>query len=339
MSDPVIPPTPGTGAVPAGPSTTPVPPSTPPASSPSPTSSWAAGVPDSREDGSPDSTDSAASTGTLGRAGDAIAEKVPDGVQEKVQEKAGRAVGTAKEEASSVIDDATSSASHVAGTAKEEAAKVASSTREQASTLLHEATSNLRSQSGAGKDRAATGLRGFSQELSSLADGSQDQGVVTDLARQAGQRLGGAADWLDGRDVDGVLRDVQTFARRRPLTFIALAVGAGVVAGRLTRALKDAPSTGSDGDADGGPDTAAAGTDRPGVLAPTATPAVPAVDPRHAPVSTSGVAPDDRSDDSRTTARAVTEPLDAVDSARIEEHSWGTPQATPGAAPGRTEQN
>jgi hypothetical protein len=33
---------------------------------------------------------------------------------------------------------------------------------------------------------------------------------------------------------------MQSFARRRPAVFLALAVGAGLVAGRLTRGLKDA---------------------------------------------------------------------------------------------------
>lgn len=167
------------------------------------------------------------------------------GKVEEVKGKAGQVAGTAKDEAAGVAQDAKASASEVAGTAKEEAAKVASTAKDQASSLLSEATKNLRTQTTSGKEQAAVGLRGISGELSSLADGSQDQGPVADLARQASERLGGAAGWLEDRDLDGVLSDVQDFARRRPFAFIAIAVGAGVAVGRLTRALKDSPATSS----------------------------------------------------------------------------------------------
>ncbi|PWD51556.1 hypothetical protein C8046_13785 [Serinibacter arcticus] len=153
-----------------------------------------------------------------------------------------QAASTVKDEVTSVASDAAASAGDVLGTARDEAAKVASEAKDQVSTLLHEATGQLRSQSTAGKERATVGLRGVSGELASLADASEDQGMVSDLARQASQRLDGAAGWLEDRDLDGVLTDVQRFARRRPFAFLAIAVGAGVVVGRLTRALKDAPS-------------------------------------------------------------------------------------------------
>lgn len=165
------------------------------------------------------------------------------GKAEELKGKASEAADTAKEEAAGVAEDAKSAAAQVSGTAKDEAAKVASSAKEQASSLLSEATSNLRTQTDAGKSHAAAGLRGISGELSSLADGSKEQGAVSDLARQASHRVGDAAGWLEGRDLDGVLSDVQDFARRRPLAFIGLALGAGVVVGRLSRALKDAPSS------------------------------------------------------------------------------------------------
>ena len=37
-----------------------------------------------------------------------------------------------------------------------------------------------------------------------------------------------------------MVHEVQSFARRRPTVFLLLAAGAGLVAGRLTRGLKDA---------------------------------------------------------------------------------------------------
>ncbi|TGO03932.1 hypothetical protein [Serinibacter arcticus] len=209
-------PSPLVPAAPTAPPTEPSPPSFPPATTPRP--------PDDIRTGS--GSDSGSS------------EKV-----EEAKAKAGEVAGTAKDQAAGVAQDAKASASEVAGTAKDEAAKVASSAKDQASSLLHEATQNLRTQTTTGKEQAAVGLRGVSSELSSLAEGSQDQGPVADLARQASQRLGGAAGWLEDRDLDAVLSDVQDFARRRPFAFLAISVGAGVAVGRLTRALKDSPSS------------------------------------------------------------------------------------------------
>lgn len=175
--------------------------------------------------------------------GSATSQGESGGAVEQVKAKANEAAGTAKDEAAGVVEDAKASASDVLGTTASEAGKVATEAKDQAGSLLHEAAHAVREQSATGKDRAATGLRALSGELSSLADGAQEPGMAADLARQAGDRLGGAASWLEDRDIDGVLEDVQDFARRRPLTFLAIAVGAGVVVGRLARALKDAPST------------------------------------------------------------------------------------------------
>lgn len=209
-------PSPLVPAAPTAPPTEPSPPSFPPATTPT-----------RSDDVTPGSGSDSGSGGKV----------------EEAKAKAGEVAGTAKDQAAGVAHDAKASASEVAGTAKDEAAKVASSAKDQASSLLHEATQNLRTQTSTGKEQAAVGLRGISSELSSLAEGSQDQGPVADLARQASQRLGGAAGWLEDRDLDGVLSDVQDFARRRPFAFIAIAVGAGVAVGRLTRALKDSPSS------------------------------------------------------------------------------------------------
>lgn len=167
-----------------------------------------------------------------------------------MKEKASQAAGVVQEEASGVMQEAKSSAAGVVETASDEAAKVASEVKSQGSALLHEAAANLRSQGESGKERAASGLRGLSHELTSLAENSQDQGMAAGLARQAGERLSGVAGFLEDRDLDGVLDDVQRFARRRPFAFFAMAVGAGVVVGRLARALKDAPS-GSSGNVSG----------------------------------------------------------------------------------------
>ena len=70
-----------------------------------------------------------------------------------------------------------------------------------------------------------------------MARNSEQDGVATDLARQAADRARTAAGWLADRDPGSLLDEVRTFARRKPGTYLALALGAGVLAGRLTRGL------------------------------------------------------------------------------------------------------
>ena len=70
-----------------------------------------------------------------------------------------------------------------------------------------------------------------------MARNSEQDGVATDLARQAADRAWQAAGWLTDRDPGSLLNEVRSFARRKPGTYLAIALGAGVLAGRLTRGL------------------------------------------------------------------------------------------------------
>lgn len=70
-----------------------------------------------------------------------------------------------------------------------------------------------------------------------MAMASDQPGVASDLVRKAAERSSAVASWLDGRDPGSVLDEAKSFARKRPGTFLLLAAGAGVVAGRLARGL------------------------------------------------------------------------------------------------------
>jgi hypothetical protein len=73
-----------------------------------------------------------------------------------------------------------------------------------------------------------------------MAGASGQGGMAAGLASQAASRVRNAGQWLDDRGPGQVADEMQSFARRRPAVFLALAAGAGLVAGRLTRGLKDA---------------------------------------------------------------------------------------------------
>ena len=149
---------------------------------------------------------------------------------------------TAKNEAGKVADTGVQAAKDVAGTAKVEASNVVAETKEQAKSLFESARGELQSQGGAQQQRLASSLHSLAQELGGMASGSQQSGPLTDLAKQAAAKGGEVAHWLETHEPADLLREVQTFARRRPVAFLALCGLAGVVAGRIARGATAANS-------------------------------------------------------------------------------------------------
>lgn len=214
---------------------------------------------------------------------------------------------------SATTEMAKQEAGEVAGTAKEAGQQVAESTKEQvgevtaeagrqARQLVDQVRTEVTDQAAFQQQRVAGGIRSLADELAGMAGHSEQDGPATDLARQAADRLHDVARWLDDREPGRVLDEVRSFARRRPGTYLAIAAGAGVLAGRLTRGLT-APqestdtangptathrvSVGSNGSA------ALGGTELAAAVAVAHPPAVPPVPPADqvlssppAPVST-----------------------------------------------------
>ncbi len=143
----------------------------------------------------------------------------------------------AKQEAGNVAAGAAQAGQQVADTVKEQAKSVTAEAGKQAKDLLNQAQSELGEQAAVQQQRVASGLRSVAQELHTMADGSTEPGIATDLAKQAGDKAHQVAQWLDNRDPGALLDEVRTFARQRPGAYLALALGAGVLAGRLTRGL------------------------------------------------------------------------------------------------------
>lgn len=153
---------------------------------------------------------------------------------------------TAKHEAGEVKDAATGAAKDVAATAKGEAKGVAHETKTQARRLLDQGRQELRDQASKQQQRLATGLTSVGDDLGSMASGSTSSGIASDLVQQVSNRVGAAGSWLSDRDPAMVFSEVKSFARRRPGVFIAAGVLAGVVVGRLTRALASNAGDSSD---------------------------------------------------------------------------------------------
>ncbi|RIQ19570.1 hypothetical protein [Jiangella rhizosphaerae] len=131
------------------------------------------------------------------------------------------------------------------GTAKEEASKVTGEARRQLRDLTGRTRDEATSQARQQKDRAVGGLRALSEELRSMSDHSSQAGMAGDLVREAAGRAEDFAGWLESHEPGELIEEVRTFARRRPGVFLALAAGAGVLAGRLTRGMAH-PTSGQD---------------------------------------------------------------------------------------------
>lgn len=189
-------------------------------------------------------------------------------------------VDVAKEQAAAVRHGAADAGQHVADVAKDQAQSVVAEAGSQTADLLRQARSELTDQANAQQQRVARGLHALGDELQSMAQRSEQPGVATDLARQASSKTHDIASWLDSREPGQLVQELRAFARQRPGTFLLAAAGAGLLAGRLTRGVKDASSTDSSGSAHG-----AAGDVRPNAAGPAAQGLTPGLvaSPQRAP--------------------------------------------------------
>jgi hypothetical protein len=167
----------------------------------------------------------------------------------------------AKEQAGRLGQTAAGAGGQVAQTAKEQAQNVVGEVSQQARDLVGEARTQVRDQAGSQKNRAVQGLRALGDELEQMAQSSGQSGLAAEVAGQVSGRTRDLAQYLDRHEPGDLLQEVRSYARRRPVAFLAGAALAGVVAGRLTRGLTS-----------GGDDSTVTQPELPG------TPAVPAAE-------------------------------------------------------------
>ncbi len=185
---------------------------------------------------------------------------------------------TAKEEASNVGESAKDAAGRVAGTAKDEARNVASEAKQQARQLLDTTLQEAREQASTQQGRAADGIRTIADDLNSMAAGNgATDGIAAQIIGEVGSRVEAAASWISEREPADLLDELKTYARRHPVTFIAVAGVAGLLVGRLTSGLiADAKDERA----------AASGTTGPTYGSTTGTAGYVATPPRHSAVDT-----------------------------------------------------
>ena len=135
--------------------------------------------------------------------------------QETVQSKAGEAAHTAMEHTRQLGDEIAGQARNVAGQVRER--------------LSGEAQSQ--------NDRLATTLRHLSDELETMRKNAPGDSLAAAVVQRLSEGSRQAADYLRENGPDGMLREVQEYARRKPGTFLLTSAVAGFVIGRVGKGL------------------------------------------------------------------------------------------------------
>lgn len=142
-----------------------------------------------------------------------------------------------KERTVETVAEVDAAAMHVAGVAGDEAGHVAHEAKRAARGFFDETRMQVVEQASTQQRRAAEALRSAGDELSEMASASQSDGMATGLVRGLGRQSSDVASWLEQREPADLVQEVRGFARRHTGVFLVAAVGLGIVAGRLTRAL------------------------------------------------------------------------------------------------------
>ncbi len=162
---------------------------------------------------------------------------------------------TPADRAGTVKDETKQAAGDVAATATQEAKQVTREAKDQARQLWSQTRRDLTDQAATQQTRVAGGLRELADQLSAMARSTDQDGVAKGLVDDVARRAGDAATWLDQRDPGTLLEEARSFGRQRPGTFLAIAAGVGVLAGRLSRSLVDEARDSDDSTAAGTPST------------------------------------------------------------------------------------
>jgi len=142
--------------------------------------------------------------------------------------------------------NASSSTGQMTDTAKEQAHKVAGDVKAQARNVASDMRQQVSQQARKQSNNMADAIRRAADELDQMAANRGDspaRSLVTRVA-DGGRQF---ADYLSQHGPEGILGEVQDFARRRPGAFLATALVSGFVVGRLGKAVLSGQSDSGSG--------------------------------------------------------------------------------------------
>jgi len=114
----------------------------------------------------------------------------------------------------------------------------AQATKDQARNVMNETTQSVRSSLTQQKDTAASSLGSFAGALRKAARESDGGGEApaARMAEWAADGLERVSSTLRSKDLNGMLREVESFARNQPVAFFFAAAAAGFLATRFLKA-------------------------------------------------------------------------------------------------------
>lgn len=136
-------------------------------------------------------------------------------------------------------------AGEVKDTAKQQARRVGSEAKTQARTVASEVRGRVSEQARTQNDRLVGGIRQMADHLDEMR-ADREQSPATQVVSRVADGGRQMADYLERNGPEGVLREVQDFARRRPGAFLATALAAGFVVARLGKGVAKADETSSE---------------------------------------------------------------------------------------------
>jgi hypothetical protein len=128
-------------------------------------------------------------------------------------------------------------AGEVATVAGTEGRAVVDEAKERARDFMTESRERLRYEATGQTQRIAETMRTLGGQLNAMAQGQPTEGWLPDAGRRLAATMTDTARKLEERGPDAALHDLKAFARRRPGMFLAGALGAGFVVGRMLRAV------------------------------------------------------------------------------------------------------
>lgn len=147
---------------------------------------------------------------------------------------------TAKSQTRDVAAHGREQAKGVADTAREGVSQVAEETSRQTRRLVDETLGQLRAQAGQETQRVGGALHSLGERLDALADGEPDKaGPLGEYAEQFASQTHEIARKIDELGFDGVVRELSSFARRRPGAFLLSTAVAGFASARLGRGVAE----------------------------------------------------------------------------------------------------
>jgi hypothetical protein len=179
-------------------------------------------------------------------------------VKQTAQDKAVEGVGLVSEKATDTV-----------GTVKERAGDVAGEASAQARDVVGELRDQLQDQARTQTQRLAHTVRQLAEDLGDMGKSGAEDSPTANAVRQVAGRGHDLAARLEERGPQGLVSDLQDFARRRPGVFLAGAALAGFATARLGKGAKSASTdafTHPDGDRSGRSVPGAGGVDRPGAI-------------------------------------------------------------------------